>query len=184
MVLQTSRGMPDPERSKKLLAAEEDAEELKQRLEREHGELLDELRALIPGAEVLFGFLLAIRFADAFGDLTSGQRHVYYGTLLSTATALVFFLAPSAYHRVRFRRGDKEQLVRKGNREAILGTVASAFAFTGAIYLVTDLLVGTIWAVGVAATFFGLIVWRWWAVALHRNWVENRDSHSRDNAQR
>ena len=30
-------------------------EAVKERLEREHGELLEELRALIPGAEVLFG---------------------------------------------------------------------------------------------------------------------------------
>ena len=36
-------------------------EAAKERLEREHGELLEELCALIPGAEVLFGFLLAIR---------------------------------------------------------------------------------------------------------------------------
>jgi hypothetical protein len=35
---------------------EEDAEELKARLEREHNELLQELRSLIPGAEVLLGF--------------------------------------------------------------------------------------------------------------------------------
>ena len=45
-----------------------DREILKEQLEREHGELLEELRSLIPGAEVLFGFLLAIRFTGQFGD--------------------------------------------------------------------------------------------------------------------
>ena len=46
-------------------------EQVKERLEREHGELLEELRALIPGAQVLFGFLLAIRFASPFTDLST-----------------------------------------------------------------------------------------------------------------
>jgi uncharacterized protein DUF6328 len=100
-------------------------EQVKERLEREHGELLEELRALIPGAEVLFGFLLAIRFTGQFTDLNAVQRYVYYGTLVSTAVSLVMLLAPSAYHRLRFREGDKDMLVRKGNREAIAGTAPS-----------------------------------------------------------
>jgi hypothetical protein len=65
-------------------------EDVKERLEREHSELLEELRALIPGAQVLFGFLLAIRFTSPFTDLNPVQRYVYYGTLLSTAVALAF----------------------------------------------------------------------------------------------
>ena len=77
-------------------------------------QLLEELRALIPGAQVLFGFLLAIRFTSPFTDLTAVQRYVYYGTLLTTAVALVLLLAPSAYHRLRFREGDKDVMVRKG----------------------------------------------------------------------
>ena len=50
-------------------------EAVKERLEREHSELLEELRALIPGAQVLFGFLLAIRFTSPFSDLTAVQRY-------------------------------------------------------------------------------------------------------------
>ena len=69
-------------------------EDVKERLEREHTELLEELRALIPGAQVLFGFLLAIRFTSPFTDLNTVQRYVYYATLLTTAVALVLLLAP------------------------------------------------------------------------------------------
>jgi len=85
--------MADPDQAQASVEKEENEEELKERLEREHGELLEELRSLIPGAEVLFGFLLAIRFTGQFGDLGDTQRYVYYVTLLSTATALVFLLA-------------------------------------------------------------------------------------------
>jgi hypothetical protein len=143
-------------------------EAVKERLEREHGELLEELRALIPGAQVLFGFLLAIRFTNPFTELNSVQRDVYYATLLTTAVALVLLLAPSAYHRLRFRQGDKDAMVRKGNREAIAGTGAIALAFTGVLYLITDLLFTTPAAIAVALVFFALTAWRWWAIALFR----------------
>ncbi len=145
-----------------------DDEAVKQRLEREHGELLEELRALIPGAQVLFGFLLAIRFTTPFTDLHPVQRNLYYTTLLTTAVALVFLLAPSAYHRLRFREGDKDAMIRKGNREAIAGTGAIALAFTGVLYLITDLLFTTQAAITVAVGFFALTAWRWWAIALYR----------------
>ena len=121
---------------------EEHQEDPKERLEREHNELLQELRSLIPGAQVLLGFLLAISFTDDFGDLSDGDRYVYYGTLVCTAVALVLFMAPAAHHRLRFREGDKDYLLRKANREAIAGTVASSLALTGVLYLVTDLVFG------------------------------------------
>jgi len=167
----------DPEQ--RLLEEEEKGESVKERLEREHGELVQELRALIPGAEVLFGFLLAIRFTEAFGRLDDTQRYVYYLTLLSTAAALVLYLAMSAHHRIRFRAGDKEFLLRKGNRDTIAGTVAASLAFTGVIYLVTDLTFGTAQAFVAAVAFFVFLAWRWWAVALLRAW---QDRHKRARA--
>ena len=146
----------------------ESAEEHKKRLEREHGELLQELRALIPGATVLFGFLLAISFTNTFAELGDTERYVYYATLLSTAAALVLFLAPAAHHRLRFREGDKDHILRKGNREAIAGTVASSLSFTGVLYLVTQLLFGTWQAIVASAVFFAFTAWRWWSVAIYR----------------
>lgn len=151
------------------MAEPQDLETTKQRLEREHGELLQELRSLIPGAEVLFGFLLAIRFTGEFGKLDDTERYVYYATLLSTALALVLYLAPAVYHRVRFREGDKEFLLRKANREALAGSVATALALTGALFLVTELVFGRVEAVVASLAFFALIAWRWWAIALYRS---------------
>ncbi|MCE3287166.1 MAG: hypothetical protein K0S64_772 [Gaiellaceae bacterium] len=147
---------------------EEHAEDRKARLEREHNELLQELRSLIPGAEVLFGFLLAVSFTNQFADLDDGQRYVYYATLVSTAVALVLYLAPASYHRLRFREGDKDYMLRKANREAIAGTVASSFALTGVLYLVTTFVFGTAEGIVVAIAFFAFTAWRWWSHALYR----------------
>jgi hypothetical protein len=168
--------MTDAQSAQERVLAQQEAEALKDRLEREHGELFEELRALIPGAEVLFGLLLALRFTGEFEALDPSQQLVYYCTLVSTAVALVFFLAPSAYHRIRFRAGDKEYLLRKGNREAIMGTVGISIAITGVTHLVTDLVFGTVAAVVAAASLFALIAWRWWAVALYRTWLDGRSS--------
>jgi uncharacterized membrane protein len=59
-------------------------------------------------------------------------------------------------------------MVRKGNREAIAGTGAIALAFTGVLYLITDLVFTTQAAIAVALVFFALTAWRWWAIARYR----------------
>lgn len=147
----------------------EPIEESKERLERELGELLQELRALIPGAQVLLGFLLAILFTTRFDELDDTQRAVYYATLVCTALGLVLFQAPAVYHRVRFREGDRDFLLRKANREAIAGSVATALALTGVLYLVTDLVFESVAAIVAAVAFFVFVAWRWWAIALYRS---------------
>lgn len=160
--------MTDPDAAVAALQQAESEEELKERLERELEELLQELRSLIPGAEVLFGFLLAIGFTREFGGLGTLERYVYYATLVSTGVALVLYLAPAAHHRLRFREGDKDYLLRKANREVILGTVASSLALTGVIFLVTERVFGVAEAVGASVLFFAFTAWRWWVLALLR----------------
>jgi amino acid transporter len=162
------------DRIERELLEAEGAEALKERLEREHNELLQELRSLIPGATVLLGFLLAVSFTNQFDDLTRGERWVYFVTLVSTAVAIVLFLAPAAHHRLRFREGDKDHILRKGNREAIAGTVASSFAFTGVLYLVAERIFGTLVATLTALAFFAFTAWRWWSFALLRTLQDER----------
>ena len=168
----------DPDRLEHELFEAENAEALKARLEREHNELLQELRSLIPGANVLLGFLLAVSFTNEFGDLDRAERYVYFATLVSTAVAIVLFMAPAAHHRLRFREGDKDYMLRKGNREAIAGTAAIAVAFTGVLYLITKLTFGVAEAVVASAAFFAFSAWRWWAVALYRAWQDRNEGGS------
>ena len=163
----------EPDLEQELLEAES-AEKLKERLEREHNELLQELRSLIPGANVLLGFLLAVSFTEGFGNLDRSERYVYFATLASTAVAIVLFMAPAAHHRLRFREGDKDHILRKGNREAIAGTVASSLAFTGVLFLVTEKIFGTTEAVIVSVVFFAFTAWRWWSLALLRTLRDQR----------
>ena len=166
--------MPDSEPRVKKAETEE---ELKARLEREHNELLQELRALIPGATVLLRASCSPSASPTSSPTsTTLERNVYYATLVSNAVALVLFLAPAAHHRLRFREGDKDYMLQKGNREAIAGSVASSLALTGVLYLVTERAFGNLAAIVAAIGFFAFVAWRWWSFALLRTYRESRSS--------
>jgi hypothetical protein len=118
-------------------------EEEQERLNRQMQELLGELRVAMPGVQVLFGFLLAVPFAQRFATVTRFQRDVYFGTLIAAAIATAFFIAPSAYHRIMFQHHDKPRIITLGNKQLIAGLVALSLAMNGAVLLVTDFLFGT-----------------------------------------
>jgi O-antigen/teichoic acid export membrane protein len=109
-----------------------------ERADRNLAELLQELRVALPGVQVLFAFLLAVPFQPRFEDTTLFQRDVYFATLLCAAVASALLIAPSAYHRLNFRRHDKEHIVDMAARLTIAGLAALSVAMSGAVLLVTD----------------------------------------------
>jgi Family of unknown function (DUF6328) len=132
-----------------------------ERLDRNLGELLGELRVALPGVQVLFAFLLVVPFNQGFSKLTTGEQRLYLATLLFAALATVLLIAPTAYHRLTFHLQDKRYLVKLGNRYAIGGLAALAVAMSLAILLVTDTVfdgsTGAVVVVGVALAFS--VVW-------------------------
>jgi uncharacterized membrane protein YhaH (DUF805 family) len=139
-----------------------------ERVNRELIELLNELRVALPGVQVLFAFLLAVPFTDRFGRVTDLQQDAYMTALLCTVAGSAFLIAPTAFHRIRFRDRDKESLLVISNRLAIIGTVLLAVAMTSSVFLVTDLLFkGTTTAIitGLVAGLFALV---WFALPLFR----------------
>src|SRR5271156_4716017 len=119
-------GSPDPR-------AESEAE----RNDRNLAELLQELRVAGLGVQVLFGFLLSLPFTNRFSRLSQGQRDLYLATLVLAAVATALLVGPVAYHRLVFRRGQKEQLVRAASVMAIGGLTAVGLAVSAAVLLVT-----------------------------------------------
>ena len=108
-----------------------------QRNDRNLAELLQELRVAGLGVQVLFGFLLSLPFTSRFDRLDVNQRHLYVASLLLAAVSTALLLGPVAYHRLVFRRQQKEHLVRAANVMAICGLVAVGLAVSTAILLVT-----------------------------------------------
>ena len=119
----------------------QDEESPKERADRELIELLNELRVVLPGVTVLLAFLLAVPFAKGWTRVTGFQRDVFVVAFLSTAVSVALLTAPSSYHRLRFRHGNKERMVRIGNRLAIAGIAASAVSLEAVVVLVMDFVV-------------------------------------------
>jgi hypothetical protein len=133
-----------------------------ERLDRNLGELLQELRVALPGVQVLFAFLLAVPFQQHFTEIDPFEKGVYFATLLCTAISAALLIAPSAYHRLTFHYQQKHQLVFLANRFAIAGLSFLALAMTGAIVLTTDFLFGSVAATAVtggAAISVFVVLW-------------------------
>ena len=139
-----------------------------ERLDRNLGELLQELRVALPGVQVLFAFLLAVPFQQNFTKINGFEKGVYFFTLLCTAFSAILLIAPSSYHRVTFHLQQKRELIHLANRFTIAGLAFLALAMTGAIVLITDVLFGGVATVitgtGAALTFVAL----WYVMPLRR----------------
>jgi hypothetical protein len=154
-----------PEQSKHEARSDEDEAE---RLDRELIELLNELRVVMPGVQLLFGFLLTVPFQQNFQKVDGFQRDVYFATLLLTAASAAFLMAPTAFHRLTFRAGQKPYMIKLATRQTIVGMALLLLAMNGAILLLTDVLFHAL-TVGIAVgAMVTLYAWLWFGKALWR----------------
>jgi hypothetical protein len=135
-----------------------------ERLDRNFNELLGELRIALPGVQVLFAFLLVVPFSRGFSTLSGFERGVYLTVLLCTALASAFLIAPTAYHRVLFRRGRKPEVVFFANRAALIGLAFLAIAMSGAILLITHVLFGAPASIPITLAAALVFATLWWGL--------------------
>jgi len=132
----------------------------RERTGRQMAELLQELRVALPGVQILFAFLLTVPFAQGFADVTAFQKNLFFATLMCTAISTACLIAPTATHRLRFHKRDREFIIETANNLLIAGLVFLALAIVGAVALITDFLFdGTarwIWPAIVALVIAGL----------------------------
>jgi hypothetical protein len=138
------------------------------RRDRELIELLQELRVALPGVQVLFGFLLIVPFSARFDDLDSVAQAAYFTAFISSAIASALLIAPSAYHRVQWRKGNKEELLRVSNQLALAGILALAVGIVAVVYVITALLYGTVPAACTAAATAAGLAGLWWVLPRHQ----------------
>ena len=139
-----------------------------ERLNRELEELLQELRIALPGVQILFAFLLVVPFNNRFAETDDLQRNVWFAALLLALGAVACFIAPTAYHRIRFRDSDKERLVTTATRLAVVGLVFLATALSASAFFVTGFVFSDRAAAFVTAAAAGTIGGLWFALPLTR----------------
>jgi putative flippase GtrA len=140
-----------------------DTESKKERRDRELGELLQEMRVAITGVQVLFAFLLTVPFSQRYTQLSRSQKGVYLAAVLSAAVSSLLLIAPAANHRLLFRDGTKEHLLKAANRLVIAGLFTLALGIGLSLYLVTTVVYDDTLAV-VLATGVGLMTVFTWFV--------------------
>jgi uncharacterized protein DUF6328 len=137
-------------------------------LNRELIELLNELRVVLPGVQVLFAFLLAVPFANGWERVTELQRDVFFVAFVSTAAASILLIAPSVHHRLLWREGVKERILRTSNVLAIAGAGCLAIGMSAAVFLITDILFDQLWATLMTALLAAGVIWFWYGLPLVR----------------
>src|SRR5512133_1140786 len=149
------------------MADEKGDESRGERINRELIELLNELRVALPGVQVLFAFLLAVPFANGFTSTTSFQRALFFCTLCATAVSSVLLIAPSAWHRLHFRREDKESVLLVSNILSIAGLAFLALAMVGAVMLIADFIYSPTLTIasGLLMLVLFAVFWAIWPIA-------------------
>ena len=144
----------------------EEGESRKDRLDRELIELLNELRVALPGVQVLFAFMLAVPFANGFPKLSPLDRDIFFLAFITTALATAFLIAPSSYHRLRWRDRDKERMLVVSNRLTIVGLALLAVSITGTVFVITDFLFHRAWAALFTALIAVVFLVLWYGLPL------------------
>ena len=149
-------------------AADQDAdpndgrdETLTERLDRNWDEILQELRVIQTGTQILTGFLLAAVFQSRFSDLDDYQRTVYACLVVVTILTTVMGLAPVSLHRVLFRQRAKATIVASTDRllQVTMGGVAITLA--GTAMLIFDFVFGRVGGVLAGAGVLAVVCMLW-----------------------
>jgi hypothetical protein len=126
-------------------------------------ELLQELRVLIPGVQVLVGFLVILPFSQGFSRIDQGERWVYLAAFFCGLTSLVLFTAPAAQHRLERPLRDRARFKQYATRMTIVGLVPLSLALILTTHLVVSQTIGYGAALVVSALIAALIGAIWWA---------------------
>jgi Family of unknown function (DUF6328) len=98
-------------------------------------QMLTEARVLIPGAQALFGFQLAVMLTDAFGELAESARIVHVAALCCIVLAVILLMAPAAFHRIAYGGENTEAFYRLGSRLVVVAALPLALGITLDLYV-------------------------------------------------
>lgn len=128
-----------------------------QRIDRNWIELLQELRIVQTGGQVLTGFLLVLPFQDRFAEIGDGARALYLVVLSLALASTLLLLAPVMIHRAVFRSHRKDRVLRLSSTLARIGLAILSIALVGLVALVFPLVLGTVWGLVAAAVMAAFV---------------------------
>jgi len=127
-----------------------------QRLNRNWADILQELRVIQAGSQIITGFLLAAAFQPRFAELDPTGRIIYFSLLGVAVATTIVGLTPVLLHRWLFRFGAKASLVDLGGRLSTAALVGVGVTLAGIVLLIVDLVAGL--PIGLVAAALTLVV--------------------------
>ena len=99
-------------------------------------QMLTEARVILPGAQALLGFQLAITVTKSFDALPAASKLAHAASLAAVAIAIILLMAPAAYHRIVYAGEDAPEFLRTGGRLVTLATLPLALGLSGDTFVV------------------------------------------------
>lgn len=137
-----------------------------ERLDRNWNSLLQELRVVQTGVQLLTGFLLTLPFQQRFDVLGSPMRLIYLATVVCAVCATILLIAPVAMHRMLFRRHRLQVLVSAAHRCAFAGLALLGLAVVGLTTIIFAAVAGRTVGLIAGACALPLFTFFWWVLPL------------------
>tara|TARA_R110000868_G_scaffold405206_2_gene684387 strand:+ start:23633 stop:24175 length:543 start_codon:yes stop_codon:yes gene_type:complete len=137
-----------------------------ERLDRNWGEILQELRVTQTGSQILTGFLLTIPFQSRFSELEAHERIIYLVLVGFAVLATLLALTPVTLHRALFRQRAKPQLVALANVIMRITFVTLAGTLTGTALLIFDVVLGRTAGIVAGSVTLSLAIVAWFLLPL------------------
>lgn len=131
-------------------------------------EMLQELRVLQQGSQILAGFLVLLPFSEGFSKIAQVEKGVYITAFVCAILSLICFSAPAAQHRLERPLKHRVRFKRSSTRIIVVGTLALSIALIATTQLVMSEVLGSGWSSIVTAVIGLLIGGIWWLMPLMR----------------
>lgn len=138
-----------------MTAGRDETEE--ERADRKLTDLLQELRVMQTGTQLIAGFLLTLPFQEQFEDLETYQLGLYLGLVLLAAVTTALVMSPVAIHRRLSGRHRKARVVDAAHRITWVALVCIALLVAGIVLFVFDVVVDLTWALVAGSAMLALL---------------------------
>lgn len=152
------------------------------RLDRNWNELLQEIRVLQTGSQILAAFLIVLPFQARFDELDAVQTGWYLGLVALSLVIVGLLLTPVAVHRHMFWQRVKDEMVAVANRILRVVLALVGVLFSGVAIFIVDVVLNRPAAIvgGVAMGALMVVLLVVVPRRIGRGTLEDADARTRD----
>ena len=146
-----------------------------ERADRNFSDILQELRVVLTGTQLISGFLLAVAFQSGFRELDADEVAHYLVLVATAALATLLGMTPVLVHRIHFQKRLKQQIVQLANVLLLATLVVVSILVVGVTSFIFEVVVSGaagLWAAGVCAA----VIVALWVLA----WAARRGAQPRE----